>query len=197
MREMEEYIEQIMDIANLAPRDTRRVRSELAGHIHEMYEYGIKKGVQEKEIIAMVKKEFGEPKDLGEMIEKSKGKFRTYIKKKTRSFIIQFAIAILIAILLWSVVLQQYYVTTDALLPLVSKESRLLVNKLAQDFKIGDVIVYRDEKINIMGFIKNVDANGTVLISRKGENDRLVEKEKIVGRGFFQYGLIKVEPTTE
>ena len=81
MREIEKYLDEIMDAAGLAPKDARRVRRELKEHILDALEAARSRCVPEKDALEQVKRDFGEPRRLGGMIACAKGRFRTYIKK--------------------------------------------------------------------------------------------------------------------
>jgi hypothetical protein len=81
MREIEKYLDEIMDAAGLAPKDATRVRRELQEHILDALEAARNCRAPEKDAIEQVKRDFGEPRQLGGMIACAKGRFRTYIKK--------------------------------------------------------------------------------------------------------------------
>jgi signal peptidase I len=149
---------------------------------------GEKSGLTESEVMAMVEKQFGNPEELGKMIAKAKGKFRTYLKKQARKLPICLAAAVILAFTLKAVAFEAFRVTTDAAFPIVPKSSRVLVNKLTNNFKVNDVIVFRQEKQGLVGIVKEIDKdrNG-VMVSRKNEEYTFVGKDKIVGKAFFLY----------
>ena len=197
MREMEQYLDQIMDAAALAPKDRRRVRNELADHMQQICDLGKKNGVPEKEIMAMVRHEFGDPNELGKMIARAKGRFRTYLKKQMIWLPIKLAIAVLLAVIIKFTIFSSFYAAADAVAPTLPKGSHVWVNKLARDFAVGDIIVYEDVSRKLLGMVKNVDPDGSLLVSSKVREDRLVSKKEIVGRAFFMYSPIKRSSVTE
>ena len=197
MHEMDAYLDQIMDVASLARKDRGRVRNELADHMQEICDLGKKNGVPEKEIMAMVRKEFGDPNELGKMIARAKGRFRTYLKKQMMWVPVQLAIAVVLAVTINFTMFSFFRAATDAVAPIVPKGSHIAVSRLARDFAVGDIIVYRDAKRKILGKVKSVDADGNVLVSSKVREDRLVSKKDIVGRAFFMYSLVKTSSATE
>jgi len=190
MREIERYLDEIMDAADLAARDGRRVRRELADHLAEVLELGRSRGVPDEEIMTMVKKEFGEPRELGEMIARAKGRFRTYLKKQARAIPINIAVAVVLALIIRRTMLQRFRVVTDALAPTVQKGSSVLVNKLAREFSRDDIIVYWEGERSMVGRVKDIEANGKVTVARNGEEDRSVDVEAIRGRAFFLFSRI-------
>jgi hypothetical protein len=81
---IEAYVNKVLECADLAPSDEKRVRAELRDHILEMIDNGKHIGISETEVMQMVTKEFGTPEELGKMIAKAKGRFFTYLKKQAR-----------------------------------------------------------------------------------------------------------------
>jgi len=84
MLSVEPYIDRIMEIANLARKDEKRVRSELKSHMQELLNAADKSNLTESEAMNMIKKEFGNAEELGKLIARARGKFRTYLKKQAR-----------------------------------------------------------------------------------------------------------------
>ena len=80
MLNIEEYLDKIMESADLTRKDSKRVRNELENHIQELLSAGESTGLTESEVLEMVEKEFGNAEELGKMIAKAKGKFLTYVK---------------------------------------------------------------------------------------------------------------------
>lgn len=188
MLNVEEYINRIMEVADLARRDEKRVRNELEFHLDEILNAGKESGLTEKEVMTMVEKEFGNPQELGKMIARARGKFRTYLKKQTRKVPIALVIAVILAFAIRAVAVEAFRIPEDTVSPVVPKGSRVLVNKLASDFKADDIVIFRDDKQARIGIVKEINNNtGKLIISRKGKEDRAVSKNKIVGRVFFMY----------
>ena len=188
MLNVEQYIDRIMEIADLTRKDKKRVRSELESHMQELLNAGENSGLTESEVMNMIEKEFGNPEKLGQMIAKARGKFRTYLKKKARRLPISIAVAIVLAFAVRAVAFEAFVVTTDAVSSVVPKSSRILVNKLTSNFEKDDVIVFRFDKRAIVGIIKEIDrARSGVIVSRKNQEDAFVPRDKIVGKAFFLY----------
>ena len=188
MLNVEQYIDRIMEIADLTRKDEKRVRSELESHIQELLNAGEDSGLTESEVLEMIEKEFGNPEELGKTIAKARGKFRTYLKKKTRKTLISIAVALVIALAVKAVAFEAFRVTSDVASPVVPNGSRVLVNKFTGDFKVDDVIVFRPEKQAMVGIIKTIDSDRDgVFVIRKNQEDLFVSKDKIVGKAFILY----------
>jgi hypothetical protein len=188
MQNVEQYIDRIMEIADLTRKDEKRVHSELVSHIQELLNAGEKSGLTESEVLEMIEKEFGNPEELGKTIAKARGKFRTYLKKKTKKTLITIAVTLVIALAIRAVAFEAFRVTSDVASPVVPNGSRVLVNKFTGDFKVDDVIVFRPEKQAMVGIIKTIDSDRDgVIVSRKNQEDVFVSKDKIVGKAFILY----------
>ena len=188
MQNVERYIDQIIEIADLTRKDEKRVRSELESHMQELLNDGEKSSLTESEVMNMIEKEFGSPEELGKMIAKARGKFRTYLKKEARKLPISIAAAIVIAFAVQAVAFEAFKVTTDAVSPVVPKSSRVLVNKLASNFETNDVIIFRSDTRKMVGIIKEIDGDrGGVIVSRKNQEDTFVPRDKMIGKAFFLY----------
>jgi len=188
MQNVERYIDRIIEIADLTRKDEKRVRSELESHMQELLNAGEKSGLTESEVMNMIEKEFGHPEELGKMIARARGKFRTYLKKEARKLPISIVVALVIAFAVQAVAFEAFKVTTDAVSPVVPKSSRVLVNKLASNFETNDVIVFRSGTRAMAGIIKEIDGdrNG-VIVSRKNQEDTFVPRDKMIGKAFFLY----------
>lgn len=188
MLSVEQYLDRIMEVADLTRKEEKRVRNELEFHLYEMLNAGEKSSLTESEVMTMIEKEFGNPEELGKMIAKARGKFCTYLKKQARKLPITIVTAVILAFAVKAVAFEAFRVTTDAILPVVPKGSRVLVNKLASDFKVNDVVVFRSEKQAIVGIVKEFDSDRDgVIVSRKDQEDMFVERDRIVGKAFFLY----------
>jgi hypothetical protein len=179
------YLDQVISDARLAPADERRVRSELADHLHELLTHHSK--LQEpKEILAMFAKEFGDPKEVGYSIAQSKGRFRTYLKKKARRMSIAAAVLVVLWFAVRANVAEAYKVEGNSVAPLLNPGSRCVVYKLAASYAPGDVIVYKpveDRSRRYLGIVKDVDAaTGDLHITRNGRPELKVSHEDLVGR---------------
>ena len=188
MQNVERYIDRIIEIADLTRKDEKRVRSELESHMQELLNDGEKYSLTESEVMSMIEKEFGHPEELGKMIARARGKFRTYLKKEARKLPISIVVALVIAFAVQAVAFEAFKVTTDAVSPVVPKSSRVLVNKLTSNFETNDVIVFRSGTRAMAGIIKEIDGdrNG-IIVSRKNQEDTFVPRDKMIGKAFFLY----------
>lgn len=188
MRSVEEYLDRIMEIAALAPRDARRVRSELQAHLEELLEASHGRNLSESEVMNMVEKEFGSPEELGAMIAKARGRFRTYLKKKARRLPLTLAAAVVLAFAIRATALTAVRVTTDTSAPRVPVNSRLLVNRLSRHMDANDVIVFQLDKTYKVGIVtESVPDRGGVVVHRNGQPDTFVQNDQIVGKAIFLY----------
>ena len=71
MLDVEQYISRVLEVADLTRKDERRVYDELQLHMEKLLHAGAKSGLTESEVMSMVEKEFGDPKELGEMMIKN------------------------------------------------------------------------------------------------------------------------------
>ncbi len=183
-----EYLDKIMEVANLTRKDGRRVRSELENHIQELLTAGENKGLSESEVAEMIEKEFGDAEELGTMIAKAKGRFLTYMKKQTKKTAIGLTVALVVAFTIKTVAFEAFYVSSDVASPRVPASSRVLVNKFTEDFEVDDVLVFRIEQGERVGIVKKIDdANNGLVVARKGEEDMFVSNDAIVGKAVFLY----------
>ena len=188
MLNVEQYVDRIMEIADLTRKDEKRVRGELESHIQELLNAGEKSGLTERAVIEMIEKEFGKPEELGKMIAKAKGKFRTYLKRETKSLLIVIPVAIILAFILKFTIIEEFRITSDALSPRVPKSSRVMVNKLARNFEPGDIIIFKSDNYNMLGIVKEIAENkNNLIITRNNEKDKVVAINKIKGKAFLLY----------
>ena len=188
MHNLEQYINRIIEIADLAPRDARRVRGELQCHLGELLDAGERQDRSESEVMKMVEKEFGSPEELGGMIARAKGRFRTYLKKQARRLPLSLAAAVVLALALKATAFEAFRVTTDSVSPRVPARSRVLVNKLSKHVDANDVIVVRLDADYKVGIVRQIDPDrDTVVVRRNGEPDVSVRNDQIIGKAFFLY----------
>jgi hypothetical protein len=96
MREIEAYIDRIMSVADLAPRDALRVRGEISEHLYHSYRAALPFSDSEREAASRAMERFGDPAALGKMIASARGRLRTFMKKN--GAIISLAAAALICL---------------------------------------------------------------------------------------------------
>ena len=94
----------------------------------------------------------------------------------------------MIALGIRAVAFEAFCVTGDVVAPRVPVNSRILVNKLTDNFEIDDVIAFRLEQGARIGLVKEIDnAKNGVIVARKGEDDMFVSNDIIVGKAVFLY----------
>ena len=177
----------------MTPADSRRVRGKVTDHLWEILEQGKLYNITYEETLDMIEKEFGNPKEFGKAIAWAKGKFRTCLKKTTRSLLI----ALVIALAIRAVAVQAYMVTGDAVSPAIPKGQRLLVNRLTSLFKTNDIVVYTLGDENRVGLVKQVLNDERALrVARQGEENKTVALDNVIGKVFFLYGPVGNETTS-
>jgi len=182
---IEAYVNKVLECADLAPSDKKRVCAELRNHILEMIDNGKHIGISETEVMQMVTKEFGTPEELGKMIAKAKGRFLTYLKKQARHTAITFPIVFGFLIMFNLFVCQPFKVTKDSVSN-VPAGSRVLVNKLSKTFNVNDIVVFRRaDKHALVGRIKSLQ-DDTIVVSRS-DSECTISKKDMVGKAFFMY----------
>ncbi len=188
MLNIAEYLDRIMEVADLTRKDGRRVRNELENHIQELLLAGESKGLSESEVAEMIEKEFGDAEELGKMIAKAKGRFLTYMKKQTKKTAIGLTVALVVAFTIKAVAFEAFRVPTDVASPRVPANSRIIVNKLAENFEVDDIVVFQLEQGKRVGLVKEIDkAKNGMIVVRKGEEDKFVSNDIIVGKAVFLY----------
>ena len=184
---VEAYIEDVICYADLARGDERRVRAELTEHLNILA--AMSRISDPKEIYAMLKDRFGNPRTIGRAIAAAKGRVRTYFKKLRRKLPWQIGIALVLALMVRHSIAEAFYVTGDGVNPQVPRGSRVLVYKLADSFNPGDVIVFRHSPSQCwMGVIVNQRPDGQWVIRRNSgtaTETLVMPRDQIVGRVFL------------
>ncbi len=130
----------------------------------------------------MLESEFGKPEVVGNGISNAKGRVRTYLKKLKRRLPIAVAACLVLAFSIRWAVAQPFYVPGKGAEPLIPQGSRILVYKLASEFRAGDVVVFRNlDGEALLGIVKT-DQGGVLTVSRNGEADREVPHAQVIGR---------------
>lgn len=188
MHSLEQYLDRIMEIADLAPGDAKRVRGELEAHLGELLDAGVRENLPESEVMTMVRREFGSPEELGAMIAKAKGRFRTYLKKQARRLPVTLAVAVVLALAIKATAFEAFRVTNDAASPRVPASSRVLINKLSRQVDVNDVVVFRVEEGHRVGIVAGIKADQKgIVIRRNGEPDVVIPDRQVVGKAVFLY----------
>ncbi len=183
---IDEYLDRVMAHASLARCDQARVRAELKDHLMELAADTRKHSSTEEEITAMLESEFGKPEVVGKEISVAKGRVRTYLKKLKRGAPIAVAAMLVFSVVLvfsirWAVA-EPFYVPGRGAEPSIPQGSRVLVYKLASEFRAGDVVAFRDlEGTALLGIVKT-DQGNVLTVSRNGEADRSVPHARVIGR---------------
>jgi hypothetical protein len=182
-----QYLEDVLSYADLARDDERSVRGELAEHLHELASSF--PNSNPREIYAMLKDQFGNPKRVGRAIAAAKGRVRTYFKKLRRKLPMKIGIALVLAFAVRYAVAEEFYVAGSGVAPVIPQGSRVFVYKLAHSFKLGDVVVYKiSNGVYLLGSIQKQNAGGDYLIERNSGSAKEVQdiqRQDIVGRVFL------------
>jgi hypothetical protein len=184
---IEKYLEDVLCYADLSSADEHSVRAELAEHLHTLTEN--LRDSNPKEIYAMLRDQFGNPKKVGLSIAAAKGRVRTYFKKRLRKLPLQLAIALVLAFGVRYAVAEEFYVSGDGVAPIISRGSRVFVYKLADSFHPQIVVVYRDTAGEyLLGTIERESNSNGWLVARNAGSKREVNdvpRERIVERVFL------------
>lgn len=182
------YLDQVMAHAALTRGDAARVRAELAAHLHEMLDEADENQLEFKEALTMCANEFGEPKELGQSIHASKGRVRTYIKKRAKRTLIGIGICVLVLLGVRSTLAEAFRVAGSGVAPIVPTGSRCIVYKLASNFAAGDVIAFHPaEKPDIveLAIVESQDGLGNLTVKRNGRAPFSVNRLAVIGRVFL------------
>ena len=183
---IEQYLDEVMGHAALAPADAARIRAELRDHLHEMFDRQSNSTIHPEEALAMMSEEFGDPRSLGKQIGGAKGRFRTFMKKRGRRGVVAIAVLIIAFVVIRARVAEAFYVVGDSVAPQLPAASRCLVYKLAANFNAGDVIVYIPQdrpRSRFLGIVTGLDpSTGNILIQRHATEQINVPRANIVGK---------------
>jgi hypothetical protein len=179
---IEEYLDQVMAHASLAPRDQARVRAELKDHLAELAAEAQKHSSTQEEITAMLESEFGKPEVVGKGISHAKGRVRAYLKKLKRGLPIALAVCLVLNFSIRWAIAEPFYVPGKGAEPLIPQGSRVLVYKLASVLRVGDVVAFRNLEGEILLAIVKTDQGGVLTVSRNGEADREGSHARVIGR---------------
>jgi len=179
---IEEYLDQVMAHASLAPGDQNRVRAELKDHLAELAAEARKHSSTQEEITAMLESEFGKPEVVGQGISNAKGRVRTWLKKRKRSLLIAVAACLVLNFSIRWAIAEPFYGPGKGAEPSIPQGSRILVYKLASTFRAGDVVAFRNLEGVVLLAIVKTDQGGVLTVSRNGEADREVPHARVIGR---------------
>jgi hypothetical protein len=184
---IEKYLENVLCHADLAPADEQNVRAELSEHLHALREPG--NSATPTEVYTMLKTQFGNPKIVGRAIAAAKGRMRTYFKKKLHKLPLRLGIALILAFAVRYAVAQEFYITGNAVAPVIPLGSRVFVYKLAKSFNPGDIVVYQlASGQNRVGSILRQTPTGDWLVERNNgltKEVQTIPHQNIVGRVFL------------
>ncbi len=179
---IDEYLDQIMAHASLAPRDHHRVRAELKDHLAELIAKASKHPSSHKEITAMLENEFGKPDVIGKEIAAAKRPLRSRLTSLKKGLPLALAACLVLALSIRWAVAEPFYVPGKGAEPLIPQGSRILVYKLASDFRPGDVIAFHTPRGPILLGIVKANNGGVFTVSRNGEADREISHAQVIGR---------------
>ncbi len=184
---IQRYVEDVVCYADLVASDERIVRAELVEHLQTLTT--LSHLSDPKEIYAMLKDQFGNPKTVGRAIATAKGRVRTYFKKLRRKLPWQIGIALVLAFAVRFSIAQAFIIPGDSVSPMVPRGSRVLVYKLARSFNPGDVMVYRIGPGEFrVGIVVCQRSDGEWVVQKNhgaGKEITNVPQEQIVGRVFL------------
>ena len=182
------YLDQVMAHAALSRGDAWRVRAELSEHLHEVFEHADRNPSNLEEAIVMCANEFGDAKELGQSIRISKGRVRTFIKRRVRRTLIGIGVCVLILLGVRSTLAEAFLVAGSGVAPILPTGSRCVVYKLASNFATGDVIVFHPAEkpqISELAIVQSQDEQGNLVVKRNGHAPFTVNRSAIVGRVFL------------
>jgi hypothetical protein len=184
--DMEAYLDEVMHHARLAPQDAQRVREELTDHLHELAAL-LPPGVRNtKEAAIMFGKEFGDPRELGQSISRSRGRLRTVFKKHARRLPIAIAAVIVLAFTVRATVAEAFYVAGNSVSPVLTHGSRCIVYKLSSTYWPQDVIVYQPAEnagLRFLAIVESTDpATGDLHVTRNNGTTLTVPRQSVIGR---------------
>jgi hypothetical protein len=179
---IEDYLDRVMAHASLAPRDQNRVRAELKDHLAQLAAEARERSATHEEITAMLESEFGKPEVVGKGISHAKGRVRTSLKKLKRGLPIAVAVCLVLNFSIRWAVAEPFYVAGQGAEPFIPQGSRVLVYKLASEFRAGDVVAFRNLESQVLLAVVKTDQAGVLTVSRHGEADREVPHARVIGR---------------
>lgn len=182
---IEQYIRDVLEIANLAKKDKARIHHELWDHIHSWWEENVFDNIQqdEKEIRNMVEQEFGKAESVGQAISTAKGKWLTYWKKQRFRIPAAVFIALVLSFAIKGFAVESFWVANDSLEPIVKEGEYLLINKISSSFEQGDIIIYKlpetDSK-HLTGIVEQVDPKEMLIKVKRNDQEPIWIKQKDV-----------------
>ncbi len=182
------YLDQVMAHAALSRTDAARVRAELSEHLHEMLDEAGGNTLNIEEALAMCANEFGDAKELGQSIRISKGRVRTFIKRRVKRTLIGIGVCVLILLGVRSTLAEAFVVAGSGVAPILPTGSRCVVYKLSTNFAAGDVIVFHPAEkpeISELAIVQSQDEQGNLVVKRNGRAPFTVNRSAIVGRVFL------------
>ena len=179
---IEEYLDQVMAHASLAPRDQARVRGELKDHLAELAAEARKLSSTQEEIAAMLESEFGKPEVVGKGIADARGHGRSSLKKLRTRVLVGVAVCLVLNFSIRWAVAEPFYVPGKGAEPFIPQGSRVLVYKLASAFRAGDVVAFRGLEGEVLLAVVKAERGGVLTVSRNAEGDREVSRARVIGR---------------
>lgn len=103
-------------------------------------------------------------------------------KRFVRQTVLTLGVALVCAFGIKAAVAESFVVQTDAVAPEVPKGARLIVYKLASEYRVGDIVLYKSNGKNYVGRVANVLPNDQLTIERNREPDAQLAASELVGR---------------
>lgn len=103
-------------------------------------------------------------------------------KRFVRQTVLTLGVALVCAFGIKAAVAESFVVQTDAVAPEVPKGARLIVYKLASEYRVGDIVLYKSNGKNYVGRVANILPNDQLTIERNDEPDAKLAASELVGR---------------
>ena len=109
---------------------------------------------------------------------------RNWWNKKLKDLGISLAVAIVLAMVIRTTIAQDFVAATDAVAPEIRKSSHMLVYKLASEYSVGDIVVYRKpgEKTLVGRVQASNQQSAELAVERNHEPPTTVPLTDVVGR---------------
>ena len=105
---------------------------------------------------------------------------RISVKRTLRSLVI----ALVSAVVVWTLFLKDVRVETDAVSPEIPRHSRVLIYRLARTFEPGDIVAYRykDGRAMVARVVEFDKATGRLTVDRNDSEPKIIALSNVIGR---------------
>lgn len=115
--------------------------------------------------------------------EKSKHEFWAYLKRELPKSLASAFVLLAVILFAQATVARCYYAATDGVLPEIPRNARLLVYKIGSNYKVNDIIVFRENGTEKLGRVIAINkAARRITIGRNKKVNATVKIQDIVGR---------------